>query len=305
MPKISFLIATDDHPPDLDRFFDALINQTLPPTDYEAVIVDTTRSHGHAEAHEAAQRRKDARLRLHFEAIDNGGPAGAYNRGLELCRAPIVLFFADDNLAAPQTAEVHLRFHEANPQAHHVGVGSMILAETLRTHFTTWLERSGELFGVPFSDDMTSVPENFFYGGNASVKREFLLAAGPFDESFPYHAWDDYELGLRMTKRGMQARFLPQARGEHVHAISLAERCRTMTRAGESATIFESKYGADQSWRDKCRVPPWRLRLDGLMSLLRYAASRREGDLIAYYRARLDASFVTGYRRGSRHHRPV
>jgi glycosyltransferase involved in cell wall biosynthesis len=124
MPKISFLIATDDHPPDLDRFFGGLISQTLPPTDYEVVIIDTTRSHGHAEAYERACGRKDARLRLHFEAIDKGGRAKAYNRGLQLCQAPIVLFFADDNLPAPQTAEVHLRFHEANPQAHQVGGAS-------------------------------------------------------------------------------------------------------------------------------------------------------------------------------------
>jgi GT2 family glycosyltransferase len=299
MPKISFLIATDDHPPDLDRFFGALISQTLPPTDYEIVIVDSTRSHDYAAAYDRARARKDARLRLHFETIDKGGRAKAHNRGLQLCRAPIVLFFADDNLAMPQTAEVHLRFHETNPDLHQVGVGSMILAEELRSHFTTWLERSGELFGVPFSDDMTSVPENFFYVGNSSVKREFLLAAGPLDENFRYHAWDDYELGLRMSKLGMKANFLPQAKAEHIHAISLADRCRTMTRAGESATVFERKYGGDQSWHRKCRVPPWRLRLDGLISLLGYAILRRERHLISYYRARLDASFVAGYRRGS------
>ena len=300
MPKISFLIATDDHPPDLDRFFGALINQTLPPTDYEVVIIDTTRSHGHAEACERARARKDAGLRLHFEAIDKGGRAKALNRGLQLCLAPVILFFADDSMATPQTAEAHLRFHEANPSLHQVGVGSMILAEDLRTHFATWLERSGELFGVPFSDDMTSVPERFFYAGNCSVKREFLRAAGPLDEDFRYHAWDDYELGLRLSKLGMKASFLPQAKAGHVHAISLAERCRTMTRAGESASVFERKYAGHQSWHGKCRVPPWRFRLDGLMSLLRYAILRRERHLLSYYRARLDASFVAGYRRGRR-----
>ena len=303
MPKISFLIATDDHPPDLDRFFGALISQTLPPTDYEVVIVNSTRSHDYAEAYARARARKDARLRLHFESIDKGGRAKAYNRGLQLSRAPIVLFFADDNLAMPQTAEVHLRFHQANPGLHQVGVGSMLLAEELRTHFAAWLEQSGELFGVPFSDDMTSVPESFFYAGNCSVKREFLRAAGPLDEDFHYHAWDDYELGLRLSKLGMKASFLPQAKAGHVHAISLAERCRTMTRAGKSAAIFERKYAGDQSWHGKCRVPPWRFRLDGLISLLRYAILRRERHLLSYYRARLDASFVAGYRRGRRESR--
>jgi GT2 family glycosyltransferase len=299
MPKISFLIATDDHPPDLDRFFGALISQTLPPSDYEVVIVDANRSHDYAGAYERARARKDVRLRLHLETIDKGSRAKSYNRGLGLCRAPIVLFFADDSMATPQTAEAHLRFHEANPDLHRVGVGSMILVDEVRTHFATWLERSGTLFGVPFSDDMTSVPDNFFYAGNSSVKRDFLLAAGPFDENFCHHAWDDYELGLRLSKLGMKACFLPQAKAGHAHAISLAGRCRTMTRAGESATVFERKYGGDQFWRSKCRVPPWRLRLYGLVSLLRYAILRRERHLISYYRARLDASFVAGYRRGS------
>ena len=101
-----------------------------------------------------------------------------------------------------------------------------------------------------------------------------------------------------MHKRGMQACFLPEARGEHFHVISMAERCRTMTRAGESASVFERTYGVDQFWRRKCRVPPWCFRVYGLISLLRYAILRRERYLISYYRARLDASFVTGYRRG-------
>jgi hypothetical protein len=62
--------------------------------------------------------------------------------------------------------------------------------------------------------------------------------------------------------------------------------------------VFERKYGGDQAWRGKCRVPPWRFRLDGLISLLCYAILRREGHLISYYRACLDASFVAGYRHG-------
>lgn len=65
------------------------------------------------------------------------------------------------------------------------------------------------------------MPENFFYVGNASVKRHFLREAGRLDERFQYHAWDDFELGQRLIKLGMKASFIPQAAAEHMHAISL------------------------------------------------------------------------------------
>jgi GT2 family glycosyltransferase len=172
----------------------------------------------------------------------------------------------------------------------------MILPEKLRTHFSSWLEQSGELFGVPFGDDTTSVPEHFFYAGNSSVKRAFLDEAGAFDERFQYHAWDDFELGRRLGKLGLKAAFLPEARAEHFHAISLADRCRTMMQAGEAASVFEQIYPGKYAWHRKCRVPPWCFRCYGLACAVLHALLRGERYLIRSYRARLDASFVAGYR---------
>lgn len=298
LPKLSFLIATHDHPPDLDRFFRALIGQTLPPDEYEAVIIDASGTRDHALAWQRALKLTDTRLRLHLESIPAGSRAKAYNYGAEKCRAPIILFFADDAIAAAHTAETHLRFHQDNPDRHRVGVGAMLLSKEFHTHFTIWLERSGELFGVPFTDDMTSIPDHFFYAGNSSVKRSLLREAGPFDERFPYHAWDDFEFGLRLSKLGMHASFLPDATAEHLHAITLTERCRTMTQAGESARVFEQIHRGDHPWRHKCRVPPWCFRGYGLVSLALHALSRRERFLISYYRARLNAAFVAGHRNG-------
>jgi glycosyltransferase involved in cell wall biosynthesis len=120
LPKISFLIATDDHPPDIDRFLHALMSQTLAPTDYEVVIVDASGTDDYGPGYELALKRKDARLRCHFERIAAGGRAKAYNRGLEICRAPLILFFGGDGIAGPRTAEAHLRFHESHPDRHRV-----------------------------------------------------------------------------------------------------------------------------------------------------------------------------------------
>ena len=295
-PKISFLISTDDHPPDLDRFFGSLIEQSIAPTDYECIVIDSSRTTEYAPAYQRALRRKNENLRVHYEPIAKGGRASAYNRGLPLCRAPIVLFFGDDYLANPRTAEAHLRFHREHPERNLVGVGSAILVEEMRSHFSVWAEESGELYGVPFSKNMTSVPEHFFYIGNTSIKREFLLEAGPFDENFQFHAWDDYELGLRLTKLGMKSAYVPDATAQHVHDLPLQERCHAMVHAGQCAAVFDRKYGGWQPWHRKCRIPPWRHHVSAMRSRFKYAVRGRESDLIAYYRRRLDASFVTGYR---------
>ena len=297
VPRISFLIAADDHPPDLDLFFAALLGQTLSPDEYEVIYVDAVHSHDRGRAHARVLACKDPRLHIQFEQIEKGGRARAYNHGLRLCRAPIILFFGDDNIAAPATAEVHLRFHEDHPDRRCVGIGAAIIPPALCTHFSSWLEQSGGLFGVPFSRDMTAVPEDFFYTSNASVKRDLVLEAGPFDQTFRHHVWDDFELGLRLRRLGMKATFLPGIVAEHHDYFSLAARCRVMTMAGEGAAAFDGKRSEPLIWRRKRWVPTWCFRFLGWAAAMGHAWSGRERYLLAHYRLSLTAAFAAGYRR--------
>lgn len=53
-----------------------------------------------------------------------------------------------------------------------------------------------------------------FYSGNASVRREHLIAVGGFDEQFPRQ--EDVELAVRLEKKcRVQFVYAPQARGTH------------------------------------------------------------------------------------------
>ena len=296
VPKISILIATDDHPPDLDRYLNAMISQTLPPEDYEVIIVDSSRTHDYGPAVAKCLSEKDKKLRFVYDAIEKGGRASAYNHGLPLCRAPIILFFGDDYIAAARTAQVHLEFHEANPNLNMAGVGSAILPNELRTRFSIWLEESGNLYGIPFSSDMMFVPEDFFYIGNTSVKRVFLDTVGQFDDRYPYHAWDDFELGLRLSKSGMKSVYLPKAMAEHVHSITLDERSRVMKQAGECAAIFERNYRSPHEWHSKLKISSPRYRMMAIWYLIAYAITRAEKYLYTYYELVLDRNFAAGYR---------
>ena len=285
-----------DHMTNVDRHLDSLLNQTLPPSDYEIILTDSCHVLDFRRQLDRARARKDPRLALRFEHVAKGGRATAINGGIKLARAPIILLFAHDAIATPETAEIHVRYHQENPDRHLVGAGSLLVPPALRTRFVSWLEQSGEMFGVSFTENMTSVPENFFYIAHCSIKRAFILEGGLFDENFPGHAWDDFELGCRLSALGMKSTYLGVA-AEHDHHITMRDRCGCMLEAGEGAAVYDRKYGGDQPWHDKCRRPPGRLRMAALRSLLRYARSRREDYLIAYYRARLDAAFVVGYRR--------
>lgn len=72
-----------------------------------------------------------------------------------------------------------LRFHEANPELHSVGIGGGVCPAELRKNaFRRWLEDSGEQFGVSFTTGVEHFPGNFFYVANSSVKRELLGRAG-------------------------------------------------------------------------------------------------------------------------------
>ncbi|MBX9775499.1 MAG: glycosyltransferase [Xanthobacteraceae bacterium] len=298
VPKISFVVAMHDHAEDFGRHVDSLVDQTLSPSDYEIVFADSCHVLDLRRELERAHARKDPRLQLRYERVSKGGRATAINGGVRLAQARIILLFAHDAIAPRDTAEVHLRFHQENPERNRVGAGSLLVPPALRSRFITWLEQSGELFGAPFRHDMTSVPENFFYIAHCSIKRDFLLETGLFDENFPAHAWDDFELGCRLSARGMKSSYVGVA-AEHDHNITMRDRRRSMLEAGEGAAVFDRKYGGHQPWHNVLRQPRRRLRLKALRSLFRYAWSRREDHLIAYYRARLNAAFVTGYQRAN------
>jgi GT2 family glycosyltransferase len=140
----------------------------------------------------------------------------------------------------------------------------------------------------------------FFYAGNASLKRDFLEAAGLFDEDFRYDAMDDFELGERLRRAGMISHFLSGSLAAHQHdeEVTLSGRRVYMGRSGESAAIFEKKHPGPYGWAKGCARPPWRLELDAFLWGGVYLCRRKTEDLHRFYSARLDAAFVRGWRRG-------
>jgi GT2 family glycosyltransferase len=164
----------------------------------------------------------------YFETAKQGS-AAARNEGVRRAQSSILLFFSSDFIATPSLVEQHIRLHEQNLGSEIVGIGPAVFAPTLQiTPFMKWLDESGAIFGASFSPNGPGPSKEFFYGANTSIKKDFLLATGLFNEALPYHAVDDFEMGLRLLQRGMKTVFLPHALAYHNHTYSIEERRRDL-----------------------------------------------------------------------------
>jgi GT2 family glycosyltransferase len=104
-----------------------------------------------------------------------------------------------------------------------------------------WLDGSGLQFGYRGLEPGQKLEHYHFYTANLSIKRETLLAY-PFDEQFRHAAWEDTDLGLRLTAAGFELYYLAEATAEHHHFYTLEESCRHRRTVGQAARLFERKH---------------------------------------------------------------
>ncbi len=295
IPRASILIcACHDS---VEQTLLALNHQSLPNTDFEVILVDAFESEQCRADVVAAVSSADFNLQLRAFRSSGWGRSAAHNLALRLSRSELIIFLAGDFVPAKEFVEAHLKFHLARPEKKVVGIGAGIFPPHLRDHdFRRWQEDTGLLFGCKLTPEAASIPEEFFYVGNSSVKKSFIASCGYFDEDFPDDALDDYEMGLRLKQNGMRAQLIPQASCLHEHPITLKERCRVVREEiARNAVIFDCKYAGVKDWHAKLRQAPAQHRKTALAHLRRYRIERNRADKIGYWQAMMDAKFVEGY----------
>ena len=90
--------------------------------------------------------------------------------------------------------------------------------------------------------------------------------AEPFDERFPYAAWEDIEFAYRATALGMKLRYVPRARCLHHHRIRIGSFCARQETSGRSAAIFASLHPELEGFLG---IPC--VRRQGILDALQYA----------------------------------
>ena len=111
---------------------------------------------------------------------DNGGPAAARDAGVRDARGEIVLFIDDDVVPSPHLVAEHLHAHaEYGPDV--VVIGPMLRPVDARlSPWVDWEQRMLEKQYAALAGGLDAHSRQF-YTGNASVRREHVLAAGSFN----------------------------------------------------------------------------------------------------------------------------
>lgn len=169
----------------------------------------------------------------------NKGPAAARNLGLSEAKSDLVLFTDSDIIPSHDLVEQHSAWHRQYQEIHGAILGYVTWSpEVNPTPFMRWYGEDAMLFAYRAVRGRTELDFRFFYTCNLSVKTAFLREHGHFNECFRTAAYEDTELGYRLSKQGMNLRYNPAAVAYHHQFFSFAAACRKARGNADAAQLF-------------------------------------------------------------------
>ena len=239
--SLSVIIPTYNRKDILKKCLTAFFNQTYPQNMYEIIVVDDGSTDGTEEM--IKTMINDSSYELRYFKQENKGPAAARNVGIRNAKKDLVLFIGDDIITIGTLLEEHVKWHKLHPEENVAILGYVTWSPEIKvTPFMKWLEESGAQFGYPLIKNPDDVSYNFFYTSNISMKRQFLLKYGLFDEDFPYAAWEDIELAYRLTWKDVRIVYNEKATGYHEHETDQKRFQKRSQLVGQAKAIFHQKH---------------------------------------------------------------
>lgn len=224
-PHLSVVIPTRDRSEILERTLDDVLDLADPGV--EVVVVDDG---SRDDTRDLLQSKAVSRPQLRFLTQENRGPAAARNRGVEAAAGRRVLLLGDDTRPGPETLGIHMRGEEEGIQGYIEWDPEIEVTPVMR-----FLAPAGPQFYFSGLEEGKPVPYTAILGSNLSAPRSWFLEE-PYDESFPYAAFEDTELAKRWSHRGWITLFRRGAVCFHRHSYSeLEEFLDRQRRAGAAA----------------------------------------------------------------------
>ena len=213
-PFLSIVVPTYKRQALLHKTLEGLAKQTLASAAFEVLVVND----GSPDSTKAYLDERVGTLPYTLRPIHltNGGPGRARNTGIREAHGKVIVFLDDDIEPSPECLEVHYKLHQnldplvvIGPQRRDLRLGS---SEPLWIRWEhLMLEKQYSQFA---SGAWAKAGPNHFYTGNASVRRDLLLAVGGFDEGFTRQ--EDVELAVRLMKQ-QQVTFRVELAANAIH----------------------------------------------------------------------------------------
>lgn len=215
MPELTLVVPLFNRPRTLARILRALDAQTLDPARFEAVFVDDSGPESYRNQRAVIE---GAPPRCAWKRLETGlprevnGVSVARNLAVRAASGEVVVFMDDDCVPHPGMLAAHLAAHRAAPRL--AAVGNRSEDESILAARPPLPLTFGKCAREAAKSAKGGLGAGSFVTANASVRRELLLAAGLFDESFARageYGYEDKDLGKRLIEAGAGIRFLRDA----------------------------------------------------------------------------------------------
>ena len=211
---------------------------------------------------EMIERTYGGRLDLRVHAFANGlGVHGARNAAVPRARGDVIAFLDDDVRLRPDWVETLLPYY-ADPRVG--GVGGYVrhpgceraavrllrplLGLASRRYRVDW----GGFHTMPYSGHPHGdQAADWLSGCNMTFRREALLAAGAFDESFGSYGYDDVDIGVRIRALGWRMVSSRRLAVDHFPSAINRPPLPTLVREEEARRVLfvRKAIGARPFWR--------------------------------------------------------
>ncbi len=273
MKTCSVIITTYNRRQALEATLEALADQTVPPEDYEIVVVDDGCSDATWEFLQGCHLAP-ASTRLRQPV--NSGISAARNRAIRASTGRILVFVSDDLIVPREFLAAHLRTLDRFPGYWVVG-GFRQIESSTETRFGRYLDALEQ----GFEDDRKlrslgpSLWEmNWPTARNLSVRRDEIERAGLFDEQFR-NTCEDQDLTHRARAIGI--RFLYNTEITCLHndqSGDLKRYCEAQRRGARDTVRFCAKYPAEHGEAPVARANGPVMREDGTVEVAKKVLKR-------------------------------
>ncbi len=230
-PPLSIVIPSFNRRQELLRLLDSLAGQSLPPSEFEVVVV----LDGSSDGSEAAANAREWPFTIRVIEQLNAGAGVARNTGAALAEGSFLLFVDDDIVLEPDALQYHLS--TAATVEHAAVLGHLSTIWRTRgigaTNSRIWatLEKLEDLAQLRFS---------LCYSGNLLVPAAEFLAVGGFNPQL--RRMEDCELGYRLDQAGVPLIYCRGAAGVQFNSKSTVEVLDDAATTGASAmTLFRTE----------------------------------------------------------------
>ncbi len=220
--ELSIVMATYNREETIVKTLDHLAKQDIDFSRFELIIVDDASPDNTPEV--VAQLTPKMPYKITFlRNNENKGPGYTQNRGIREAQSPLLMIMTDDVFMSPEAIGQHIQFHRNHPGLEHAALGKVLQSPELRN---SALMRKWDPFRFWLLDGSDELPFYMFWACNVSCKREFMVEHGLFKEHSGRGgpvAFEDLEVGYRLSQNGMNLHYLAGAMAEHYHEYTVEQ----------------------------------------------------------------------------------